>query len=231
MEFFKFSCQSLTYPFPFFRKVKENKKKRTRFTQKQGWPGISAIWFIKIVPTNLKKWLHEIIQLLKIFKILAVSLCQRCQKRTRFEAIWHEFSNPQFSDPRPPSGRPRDRTQYFSWGSAAKKGLGFFRFLLLGLVLKQSGLNFQAHPVTLYGIKLVQNGSNLSEMHQTWSNLSKLDQTGPKWIKHVQNGSNLSKKDQNSLTGSNSYKFDHLWLGSFFAFLLSYINNNDRAPK
>ena len=98
-----------------------------------------------LIPQNCtnkyQKWLHEIIQFLKIFKILAVSLCQRWQKRTRFKAIWHEFSNPQFSGPRPPSGRPRERTQYFSGGSAAKKGSVFFlRFSLLGNVQIWPGL-------------------------------------------------------------------------------------------
>ena len=48
---FQIACQSLTYPFPFFRKVEENKK-RTRFTQKRGWPGIFAIRFLKIVESS-----------------------------------------------------------------------------------------------------------------------------------------------------------------------------------
>ena len=125
-EIFQSSCQSLTYPFPFFRKVKENQKKdpfcaKTRLTR----------YLCNLISQNCtnksQKWLHEIIQFLKIFKILAVSLCQRWQKRTRFKAIWHEFSNPQFSSPRPPSGRPRERTQYFSGGAAPKNG-HFFHF-------------------------------------------------------------------------------------------------------
>ena len=75
-EIFQSSCQSLTYPFPFFRKVKENQKKdpfctKTRLTR----------YLCNLISQNCtnksQKWLHEIIQLLKIFKILAVSLCQR----------------------------------------------------------------------------------------------------------------------------------------------------------
>ena len=121
---FQISCQSLTYPFPFFRKVKENKKKDPFYTKTR-----LTRYLRNLISQNCtnksQKWLHEIIQFLKIFKILAVSLCQRWQKRIRFKAIWHEFSNHQFSNPRPPSGRPRERTQYFSGGSAAKKGLVF----------------------------------------------------------------------------------------------------------
>ena len=72
---FQISCQSLTYPFPFFRKVEENKKgavlHKTRLTR----------YLRNLISQNCtnksQKWLHEIIQFLKIFKILAVSLCQR----------------------------------------------------------------------------------------------------------------------------------------------------------
>ena len=72
-----------------------------------------------------QKWLHEMIRFLKIFKILAFSLCQRQQKRTRFKAIWPEFSNPQFSFPRPPYGRPQETTQCIS-GEGAPKKVSFF---------------------------------------------------------------------------------------------------------
>ena len=124
---FQISCQSLSYPFPFFRKVKERKKKDPFYTKTRLTRYLCNLIYQNCTNKS-QKWLHEIIQLLKIFKILAVSLCQRWQKRTRFEAIWHEFSNPQFSDPRPPSGRPRDRTIHFSGGSAAKKGSVFSVF-------------------------------------------------------------------------------------------------------
>ena len=126
---FQISCQSLTYPFPFFRKVKENKKKDPFYTKTR-----LTRYLRNLISQNCtnksQKWLHEIIQFLKIFKILAASLCQRQQKRTSFKAIWHEFSNPQFSDPRPPSGRPRERTQYFSGGGTPKKGSVFSDFYL-----------------------------------------------------------------------------------------------------
>ena len=68
---FQISCQSLTYPFPFFRKVKENKKKdpfytKTRLTRYLRNP------ISQNCTNKSQKWLHEIIQFLKIFKILAV---------------------------------------------------------------------------------------------------------------------------------------------------------------
>ena len=123
--FFQISCQSLTYPFPFFRKVKENKKKDPFYTKTRLTRYLRNL-ISQSCTSKSQKWLHEIIQFLKIFKILAVSLCQRWQKRIRFKAIWHEFSNPQFSDPRPPSGRPRERVEYFGGGGAPKKGQFFF---------------------------------------------------------------------------------------------------------
>ena len=75
-EIFQSSCQSLTYPFPFFRKVKENQKKDPFYTKTR------LTWYLRnLISPNCtnksQKWLHEIIQFLKIFKILAVSLCQR----------------------------------------------------------------------------------------------------------------------------------------------------------
>ena len=125
-EIFQSSCQSLTYPFPFFRKVKENQKKdpfctKTRLTR----------YLCNLISQNCT---NKSLKFLKIFKILAVSLCQRWQKRTRFKAIWHEFSNPQFSDPRPPSGRPRERVEYFGGGGAPKKGQFFFTLPFKNLV-------------------------------------------------------------------------------------------------
>ena len=70
------ACQSLTYPFPFFRKVEENKKKDQFYTKTR-----LTRYLRNLIPQNCtnkyQKWLHEIIQFLKIFKILAVSLCQR----------------------------------------------------------------------------------------------------------------------------------------------------------
>ena len=121
------SLLSLLYPFPFFaRKSKKTKKKDTFYTKTRLTRYLRNL-ISQSCTNKSQKWLHEIIQFLKIFKILAVSLCQRWQKRIRFKAIWHEFSNPQFSHPRPPYGRPRERTQYFSGGAAPKNG-HFFHF-------------------------------------------------------------------------------------------------------
>ena len=114
--------------FPSLQESQRRTKKKDPFYTKTSLTRYLRNLISQNCTNKSQKWLHEIIQFLKIFKILAVSLCQRWQKRTRFEAIWHEFSNPQFSDPRPPSGRPRDRTIHFSGGSAAKKGSVFSVF-------------------------------------------------------------------------------------------------------
>ena len=190
--FFQISCQSLTYPFPFFRKVKENQKKdpfctKTRLTR----------YLRNLIPQNCtnksQKWLHEIIQFLKIFKILAVSLCQRWQKRTRFKAIWQVFSNPHFSDPRPPSGRPRERTQYLSGGSAAKKGSVFSvfhfwemsKFELASPNLSSSAIRLSGYPDSLGKLsgtiqKLSGTIQKLSGTIQSYPELSKAIRSYPK---------------------------------------------------
>ena len=111
--------------FPFLQESQRRTKEKDPFYTKTSLTRYLRNLISQNCTNKSQKWLHEIIQFLKIFKILAVSLCQRWQKRIRFKAIWHEFSNHQFSNPRPPSGRPRERTQYFSGGSAAKKGLVF----------------------------------------------------------------------------------------------------------
>ena len=128
---FQISCQSLTYPFPFFRKVKEEQKKKDPFYTKTSLTRYLRNLISQNCTNKSQKWLHEIIQFLKIFKILAVSLCQRWQKRTRFKAIWHEFSNPQFSSPRPPSGRPREGHNILV-GEARRKKAQYFPFFTLG---------------------------------------------------------------------------------------------------
>ena len=75
-----------------------------------------------------QKWLYERTRFLKIFKFLAFSLFVKDNRKgpvLRQSGL--NFQTLIFF-PRPPCGRPREGTQYFSGGGAPKKGLVFFVF-------------------------------------------------------------------------------------------------------
>ena len=65
---FQISCQSLTCPFPFFRKVKERKKKDPFYTKTR-----LTRYLCNLISQNStnksQRWLHELIQFLKVSKL------------------------------------------------------------------------------------------------------------------------------------------------------------------